>query len=190
MSLTCCSGAKKLAKFSNKNSMIKSGIILKLLIVGVDPGLSTAVALVGLKGNFIAARSRKEFKKQEIIRFVFRYGKPVIVASDRKKPPSFTRKLAAALGCKLFSPENDLLVEEKNEFTKNLELAAHEKDAAASAINAYKNYATQFSKIDSSLSSQGLEKYGDSVKEMILFGRAKNIDEAVRKIKKKSLLSA
>ncbi len=156
-----------------------------LLIVGIDPGLTTAIALVDLKGNFVAVKSKKEFGKREMIKFVSRCGKPLIVASDKKKPPRFTKKFASALGCKLFFPENDMLVEEKNSLTKELELRAHEKDAAASALNAYKNYAMHFSKIDTALSSLGFEKYGDSVKEMILFGRAKNIDEAVRKIKKK-----
>lgn len=160
---------------------------MKLLIIGIDPGLTTAVALVDLKGNLIAVKSKKEFRKQEIIKSISRFGRPVIVASDKKNPPHYVKRFASALGCILFSPESDMLVEEKNELTKKLDITAHEKDAAASALNAYKGYATQFSKIDSSLSLHMLEKYGDAVKEMLLFGKAKNIDEAVKKIKKSKI---
>lgn len=146
--------------------------------------MTTAVAVVDLNGRVIAVKSKKEFKKQEILEFISQYGKPLIVATDKKKPPKFVEKIASTCGCILFSPRNDMQVEEKNVITKEFGLSVHEKDAVASAKYAYKNYILQFSKIDTSLSSLGLGKYGDKVKEMILLRKAKNIAEAIERVVK------
>ena len=47
---------------------------------------------------------------------------------------------------------------------------------------AYKSYLPQFSRIDDSLSSLGMEIHSDSIKEMLITKKAKNIAEAIDKL--------
>lgn len=158
----------------------------KYLIIGVDPGLTTAVAITDLSGNSIILKSKKEFSKSEIIKFVSEYGRPLIISTDKANVPFLIEKLAAAFGCRVFNPSQDLSVEEKNELAKNVQTNdIHEKDAFAAAMVAYKSHASQFSKIDLALSSLGLDIDPDTVKKMIIEKKAKNIQEAIDKLTKK-----
>ena len=52
------------------------------LIVGIDPGTTTGLALFDLEGNFLLAESRRNFRKAEIRKFILDQGSPVIIASD------------------------------------------------------------------------------------------------------------
>lgn len=156
------------------------------LIVGIDPGLTAAVAIIDLSGNLLAVKSKKEFSRAEIIEFILKHGTPLLIATDRSKPPSMVEKIAANFNCRVFKPQQDLAIEDKLELTKNFEANnLHEKDALASALIAYKSYATQFSKIDFALSQLGFGEHGNAVKAMIMEGKAKNIAEAVDILKKR-----
>lgn len=160
--------------------------MVKYIIMGVDPGLTTAVAIIDLSGNPIALKSKREFSKSEIIKFVSEHGIPLIISTDKANIPFLIEKLAATFGCKVFSPSQDISVEEKNELAKDIQTNdMHEKDALAAAMIAYKNHASQFFKIELALSSLGLEIDPDTVKKMIIEKKAKNIQEAVDKLTNK-----
>ncbi len=152
--------------------------MLKPIIVGIDPGTTTAVAILDLSGSLIAVKSKKEFSKADVVDFITQYGKPVLISTDKSKTPFLVEKISALFGCELFKPEQDISVKEKNGLAKDIEVSnRHEKDALAAAKAAYKSKATQFSKINANVSVSQ-----DAVKQMILEKRAKNIKEALEKL--------
>ena len=116
------------------------------LIVGVDPGSTSAVAAVNLKREVELLESGKNFPPREIIQRIIKVGKPVVVASDKGKTPSKVHKISSSLGTKLFEPEEDLSQTSKKELGKGAN--SHELDALASAIHAQKQLHKEIQKIN------------------------------------------
>lgn len=159
---------------------------MKPVIVGIDPGTTAAFAVIDLNGQVLKVHSKKEMDSFELKRSILESGKPLIIAVDKARMPQNVEKIAASFGCKIYEPDEDLSKEEKDDIVKKIELKnQHEKDALASALHAYKSLSRQFSKIDSTLSSLGLESYSDRIKEMISNKTAKNIAEAIEKVLEK-----
>lgn len=119
---------------------------MKPLIVGVDPGSTSAVATVDLEGEVELLESGKNFPPREIIQRIVKVGKPVVVASDKGKTPSKVEKISSSVGAKLFEPEEDLPSERKKELGKGAN--SHELDAVASAVNAQKKLHKDIRKIE------------------------------------------
>ncbi len=117
------------------------------LIVGIDPGSTSAVAAINLDGELRLLESEREFPPEDIIRRLIEVGTPVVVATDREKMPSTVEKIASSLGATRFQPEEDLDAERKKELGKGEN--SHESDAVASAIYAFNNLKRQIEKIDS-----------------------------------------
>lgn len=109
------------------------------IIVGLDPGTKVGVALVSFQGKLIHAFSSKEMELQTIISEATKFGRPLIVGTDKAKIPGLISDFAAKFRAKIVFPDKDLLVEEKRELTKNFALKnIHEIDACASALFAFK----------------------------------------------------
>ena len=157
----------------------------KPIIVGVDIGITTGLAIYDLSINLLHAGSKRNISIDNLIREISFYGKPLIIATDKKRIPQPVSKIAASFNCKTFNPDHDLTVEEKDEIVRIPIKDIHEKDALAAATFAYKYFAPQFNNIDRNLESVGLSQYRDKVKEMIINKEAKNIAEAIEKIKPK-----
>jgi len=157
----------------------------KPLIVGVDVGLTTGIAIFDLNRNLLFLGSKKFLSVSDVINYIMKFGKPLIIATDKKKVPPTINKLAASFNCKVFSPDHDLGVEEKDEIVKISIKDIHEKDALAAATFAYKAHVVQFTNIDRALASMSMKEYSDTVKEMIINKEAKNIADAIEKIKPK-----
>jgi predicted RNase H-like nuclease (RuvC/YqgF family) len=115
------------------------------LIVGVDPGSTSAVAAVTLEGEIELLESGKNFPPRDIIERVIKVGKPVLLASDKEKTPSKVEKISSSLGAKLFEPEKDLSQDRKKEL--GMGANSHELDAVASAVHARKQFHSQIKKI-------------------------------------------
>jgi predicted RNase H-like nuclease (RuvC/YqgF family) len=158
---------------------------LKPLIIGVDIGTTTALAIYDLSRNLIYNGSKRNISIGSLINDISSYGKPLIIATDKKRIPQPVSKIAASFNCKVFNPDHDLTVEEKDEIVRIPIKDVHEKDALAAATFAYKFFAPQFNNIDRNLETLGLSHYKDKVKEMIINKEAKNIAEAIEKIKPK-----
>ncbi len=150
----------------------------KPLVVGVDVGTTSAIAIFDLKRNLLYSESKRDFSYSDMISRITKFGMPLIIATDKQKIPMTIRKLAAQFNCKIFNPDHDLDVEEKNNIVNVSIKDEHEKDAIASAMFAYKSYAAQFTNIDKNLPSD-MKEYSDKIKEMILNKEAKNISEAI-----------
>jgi len=163
--------------------------------------MTTAFAALDLRGNLITARSQREWAGSAVAHAVRETGQPLLIAVDKRQASDSAEKLAARFGCKVWTPERDLGVDEKGEAVKDLlketakrqesspeqmpGFSVHEKDALAAAIFAYKSFASQFSKIDDTLGQAGMSAHGDEVKRMVVFGEAKNINEALENLREK-----
>lgn len=156
---------------------------MRRLIVGIDPGTTAAVAVLSLSGRLVSITSKKDFSKEEIIKYIMLFGSPTIVATDKSSPPKIVEKINANFDSVLYSPKEDLQQREKLEMTKNYNLKnSHQRDALAAAFSAYLEYSDTLRKIDKILNELYLLKYKDRVKDLIIKGKVNNIANAVKKI--------
>lgn len=85
----------------------------KPLIVGLDIGTTTGLSIHDLKKNLFYLKSRRHFSTSNIIKQIMIFGNPLIIATDKQNVPDKIRKIASSFNAKLFSPDHDLTVEEK-----------------------------------------------------------------------------
>ncbi len=159
----------------------------KPLIVGLDIGTTTGLSIHDLKKNLLYLRSKKHFSSSHIIKRITVFGRPLIIATDKKKVPHKIKKIASSFNAKIFSPDHDLTIEEKERVVNISMKDTHERDALAASLFAFKLYASQFNTIDRSLDVLGLARHSDKVKEMIVRKQAKNIAEAIDKVRPKKI---
>ena len=157
----------------------------KPLIVGVDMGTTTGLAIYDLDKNLLYTGSRKNFSTSSIIKEIMNYGTPLIVSTDKKKVSPKIKKIAATFGSKVFSPDHDLTIEEKERILRINIKDVHERDALAAASFAFREHEALFNNINRSLNIMSLNDHRDKVKEMIIKGKAKNIAEAVDMVRPK-----
>lgn len=119
---------------------------MKPIIVGIDPGSTSAVAAVDFEGELVLLESGKNFPPRDIIQQLLETGKPVVVASDKGKTPSTVEKIASSLGAEIYEPDNDLGSSRKQELGDGDN--SHEVDASASALNAYNHLQRELRKIE------------------------------------------
>ena len=156
---------------------------MKPVIIGFDPGLTSAFAVVSLNGDVLKVKSDKELTFPTIKEEVIKLGRPVLLAIDKSSIGSSAERLASSFGCKIWKPESDMLVEDKDDITTEKDTSNdHERDALASALGAYNEYEVLFRKIDSILTTRDLLSFSDDVKAMIIEKRASNINEAIDRI--------
>lgn len=156
------------AKYSKKVTTRMENII-----VGVDPGATSAVAALNLKGELVLLESRKEFAKEEIIQEIVETGKPVVVTADKEKMPSTVEKIASSLGANKFEPEEDLDQQKKHDLGKGDN--SHEIDAYAAARHAYNSLRRRIRKIEKL--SERTEKEKEEVARLYFSGKANQIKE-------------
>ncbi|MFH8080501.1 MAG: DUF460 domain-containing protein [Candidatus Aenigmatarchaeota archaeon] len=158
--------------------------LIRLLIVGFDPGEKAGLALIDTFGRLILLTSKSSASLSHFSQIILKYGKPIIVATDRKPTPKSVEKLAKSLGAKIYTPSETLTVKEKNDMVKRYEINVkndHERDAVTAALKAYKHYVSLFKKVNISLHSLGLNNIYSNVVESLVFGKAENLDEAINK---------
>ena len=157
------------------------------IIVGYDPGTTAALAIIDIKGEILFLKSKRGFKKGEIIDIITDMGKPLLIAGDRRPLPKSVEKMARTLGCRPFYPRKSLSITDKKwivrEFMDDIK-DDHEKDALASALYAYKHYSRLFKRTNEMLESQGLSKFYDKVVESVVTGEVENIAEAINRMLK------
>ncbi|MBI2675736.1 MAG: DUF460 domain-containing protein [Candidatus Aenigmarchaeota archaeon] len=127
----------------------------KLLIVGIDPGTTTAIACLDIHGSLVLSRSGRNMTRGEVVKMVNRTGKPFIVASDIFPPPKKVEKIAASFSAMLIHPEENPKRKKKVEKIKEMDIRKHpnkhEKDAMAAALYAYKRIRPEINKIEQEL---------------------------------------
>lgn len=117
------------------------------LIVGVDPGSTSAVAALNLDKDLVLLESDREFPADEIILKLIQKGHTVLVGCDTEKMPSLAEEIASSLGARKFSPEEDISRDRKRSMGSNGD-NSHEKDAIAAAVHAYNQHQRRIRKIN------------------------------------------
>ncbi|MFP4117128.1 MAG: DUF460 domain-containing protein [Candidatus Aenigmatarchaeota archaeon] len=152
----------------------------KRVIVGIDPGSTSAVAVLDLRGKLLNLYSEKHMSKEDIIRKVSGEGNPVLISTDKGKMPSTVEEITNSFGAKGFTPEEDLSVNSKKELTGKYDYEdLHERDALASALKAYNSYKDKFKNIEARMDDLNIQDLTPQVKESVVKGDAKNVSEAV-----------
>jgi len=150
----------------------------KTVILGLDPGVSVGIAILDLNGQPLMVKSYKTPDRELIIDSILSHGKPIIVAVDVEKPPEYVKKIASLLDAILYTPEEDISVDEKQEIVaKYLEKFsidvedAHARDALAAAIKAYGHIKPIIDEVDSKIRGiVGISR--DEVIGQVIRGRA------------------
>lgn len=142
---------------------------MQTLIAGIDPGTTTAYALIDLEGNLIRLRSSKQLDFNSLLSEVSKQGNIAVVATDKNPAPSFVEKLAKRIGARLVVPEENLLHREKLELTKEHNTQnRHKRDALATAFFAYKELRPLITKINVHMNRENKEDILDDVADLVL----------------------
>ncbi|WP_049983559.1 DUF460 domain-containing protein [Halorubrum sp. BV1] len=118
------------------------------VIVGIDPGTTTAAAVVGLDGTVHALYSSRTADTADVTEWIIEQGRPIIVAADVVPMPETVEKFRRSFDAAGWRPTTDLPVDEKLHRTRKASYANdHERDALAAALYAYDDHADQFDRI-------------------------------------------
>lgn len=149
------------------------------LIIGLDPGIETGIAIIDLSLNVLHLESSKSLDRLDIIDRIYKYGIPILIAVDKNPPPESAKKLASMLGVQLFIPNESLTTEVKDRLIdwlnrkKNTNIVidtTHEKDALAAALKAYKTYEKKFIELERKILEIDLDIDIDELKALVLKG--------------------
>lgn len=157
----------------------------RYLIVGIDPGVSTGIAILDLNGVPLFIYSSKNIDRSDIVNMILSIGTPIIIATDTNPPPDTIKKIASMLKAQVYVPPRSLSTEEKNEIANMVKERfpwidiedSHERDALAAAYKAYQSLEKKFMQIEASVEKIGLEIDVERVKADII--RGKTIAEAI-----------
>lgn len=139
------------------------------LIVGIDPGTTTAYAILGIDGRKIDLKSSKGLKLDTIIKEVSKKGTPLIVGTDRKKCPQMVSKFSAKTGAAKAVPYYDVPETEKNNMTRGMGAAnSHQKDALAAALLAYRQYEPLLKRVNKTLMKERKTEFAEKVANIVI----------------------
>jgi len=117
----------------------------RYLIVGIDPGTTTAVAALDLDGNLLHIQSSRQMTMSDVIESLYKVGKPLIIATDVREMPYSVEKIRRAFSAIAFVPKQDVSVDTKVELTATFAYGNdHERDALSAALDAYRQYRHKF----------------------------------------------
>jgi predicted RNase H-like nuclease (RuvC/YqgF family) len=118
------------------------------VIVGIDPGTTTAVAIVGLEGEVLETLSTRTADTAAVIEWIIERGRPVVVAADVTPMPETVEKIRRSFDAAGWTPETDLPVDTKQHRTREEGYDNdHERDAMAAALAAFDDHEDQFDRI-------------------------------------------
>ena len=141
----------------------------KLLIVGIDPGTTTAYAVLDIEGNLIHLNSSKQLGLKQLISETINFGKVILVGTDKVKVPGLVEAFATKLGARVVSPQEDLKVGEKRIMISNFSFNdEHQGDALASALFAYRETKSLLDKIDFFVKENKKQSIQDRIKELVI----------------------
>ncbi|MHC1635049.1 MAG: DUF460 domain-containing protein [Candidatus Methanospirareceae archaeon] len=119
----------------------------RYIIVGIDPGTTTGIAVLTLDGKHVETFSAKNLSISEVIAWIASFGKPLIIGTDVAPAPAMVKKIRSAFSSILHNIDKSLTIEEKIMLTKGFEdkyRNVHERDALAACIEAFRHYKNKF----------------------------------------------
>ncbi|ELZ06520.1 DUF460 domain-containing protein [Natrialba aegyptia] len=118
------------------------------VIVGIDPGTTTAVAIVGLEGEVLDVWSSRTSDTADVIEWIVERGRPIVVAADVTPMPETVEKFRRSFDAAGWTPESDLPIDEKQHRTREQPYDDdHQRDAMAAALYAADAHEGQFERI-------------------------------------------
>lgn len=118
------------------------------VLVGIDPGTTTAVALVALDGRVLDVMSTRTADTSEVIEWVIEHGRPVVVAADVTPMPDTVERIRASFDAAGWTPDADLPIDEKQHRTREEGYENdHQRDAMAAALFAHDDHADQIRRV-------------------------------------------
>ncbi len=144
----------------------------KHLVVGYDPGIKIGLVALDLEGKPILITSGKSLDREDIASLLVKFGKPLVVATDKNPPPEMVRKLASMLKAQLYCPSRSLTTGEKElisaDFSRKHGITVrntHERDALSAAVKAYRVYEEKLKKLVKKVRSMNLPVGLKSIEE-------------------------
>jgi hypothetical protein len=118
------------------------------VIVGIDPGTTTAAAVVDLDGSVLDVYSTRTDDTAAVIEWLIERGRPVVVAADVTPIPETVEKFRRSFDAAGWTPTADLPVDEKLHRTREVRYDNdHERDALAAALFAHDAHAEQIERV-------------------------------------------
>ncbi|MDP7079949.1 MAG: DUF460 domain-containing protein [Candidatus Undinarchaeales archaeon] len=161
------------------------GDYIKGLIVGIDPGTTTGVAMLDLDGNVVHVESRREYPRADIVYTLISHGRPAVVATDVNPTPSAVERIAHTFGATIYRPHHVLAVEEKTRLVRDIPgvTDSHRRDALACAIKAYDDVRQNLDRVDRKARDAELDDVlREEVRVRVLRGDSPSIDAAIREV--------
>ncbi|WP_330630747.1 DUF460 domain-containing protein [Halocatena halophila] len=125
------------------------------VIVGVDPGTTTGVAIVGLGGTVLDVHSTRTADTAAIIEWIIERGRPILIASDVTPMPETVEKFRRSFDAAGWKPERDLPIDRKQHRTRDTGYEDdHQRDAMAAALFAFDAHEDQLSRISAKIPAQ------------------------------------
>jgi predicted RNase H-like nuclease (RuvC/YqgF family) len=159
------------------------------VIVGIDPGTTTGVAVFDLNGSLLLIKSGKNLSKSDISRMVLDVGNPIIVSSDINPTPKAVERVAASFSARVIEPGETFLRKEKYDEAKGYMKAhgkvwanRHERDALVSGIYAYKQVRQIVERMDSRMRKAGVSDrhVRDKIRTEVLLQK-RSIDSVIKR---------
>lgn len=152
------------------------------MIVGVDSGTWRAFAALDFNGKLVALESRKNWSPDDFINSLSNYS-PTVIACDKLPVPKKVLLLKSIFGARLYKPSRSLALLQKYSLTEGFSPDnAHERDALAAALKAYRSLRSKLDVIEEKSRDAGLSiARRELVKRMVLKGES--VDSALKKVK-------
>jgi predicted RNase H-like nuclease (RuvC/YqgF family) len=118
------------------------------VLVGIDPGTTTAAAVVSLDGEVLDRFSSRTADRADVVEWLVERGRPALVAADVTPMPESVERLRRSFDAAAWTPDADLPVDEKLHRTRAASYDNdHERDALAAALFAFDDHEDQFARI-------------------------------------------
>jgi predicted RNase H-like nuclease (RuvC/YqgF family) len=153
------------------------------IIVGIDPGTTTAIAVLTLEGELRMLHSSRTISVPDVIEMIAEQGRPLIIASDVFPTPNTVEKIRRAFNAVLGSPEDIITTEDKIEFAKPYGYSNnHERDAIAAAVSVYRKNRNKFEQIKKKI-PQGVDA-DEAIAQVV---RGKSVDAVISELTRKEV---
>ena len=138
------------------------------IIVGLDPGTTTGIAALNLRGELVDLISSRAMSSSDVIEWIAARGRSLIVATDVSPTPGAVEKVKRAFNAVLFSPGADMAGEEKIALGREVGYKNdHERDALAAALSAFRKYKNKFIQVEKKAPA---EVDPDEIKALVVRG--------------------
>ncbi len=126
-----------------------------MIIVGVDFGVTGALAILDENGKLLFLKSQKEYTKSKMIEDILKFGKPIAICYDKPFVSQKLKKLCSSFGVNPIVPKREYSNKHKEKivkkYFKGIIKNKHERDALFSAIIGFKQLRRKIEKMKNAI---------------------------------------